>query len=152
MQWLGLTAYRFSFAWPRVQPQGRGAWNEAGFAFYDRLIDSLLEAGIRPHATLYHWDLPLALHERIGGWPAREIVPHFADYAPRWRAASATGSLDRHAERALVRGHAGLRDGQFAPGQRAAPRRCRPRTTCCWRTAGRSARCEPRRARRWASC
>ncbi|HEY1091608.1 MAG TPA: GH1 family beta-glucosidase [Burkholderiaceae bacterium] len=81
MRWLGLDAYRFSFAWPRVQPLGQGAWNEAGFAFYDRLIDALLEAGIKPHATLYHWDLPLALHDGMGGWQSRDIVPLFADYA-----------------------------------------------------------------------
>jgi len=81
MKWLGLDAYRFSIAWPRVQPLGEGAWNEAGVAFYDRLLDALLEAGIRPHATLYHWDLPLALQERIGGWASAEMVPRFADYA-----------------------------------------------------------------------
>ena len=81
MKWLGLDAYRFSISWPRVQALGSGDWNEAGFAFYDRLLDALLEAGIRPHATLYHWDLPLALHERIGGWTSRDIVPRFADYA-----------------------------------------------------------------------
>ena len=81
MQWLGLGAYRFSIAWPRVQAQGQGAWNEAGFGFYDRLIDGLLEAGIRPHATLYHWDLPAALHDRFGGWLSRDVVPRFADYA-----------------------------------------------------------------------
>ena len=54
MHWLGLDAYRFSLAWPRVQPLGQGAWNETGFAFYDRLIDTLLAAGIAPHATLHH--------------------------------------------------------------------------------------------------
>jgi len=81
MQWLGVKAYRFSLAWPRVQPLGRGAWNEAGFAFYDRLIDRLLQAGIQPHATLYHWDLPAALQDDFGGWQSRQIVPRFADYA-----------------------------------------------------------------------
>jgi beta-glucosidase len=81
MRWLGLKAYRFSMAWPRVQPLGRGAWNEAGFAFYDRLIDGLLQAGIQPHLTLYHWDLPAALQDDFGGWQSREIVPLFADYA-----------------------------------------------------------------------
>ncbi len=81
MQWLGLDAYRFSFSWPRVQPLGEGAWNEAGFAFYDRLLDALLDAGIRPHATLFHWDLPQALQDRFGGWESREIVPLFATYA-----------------------------------------------------------------------
>jgi beta-glucosidase len=78
---LGVKAYRFSLAWPRVQAQGSGPWNEAGFAFYDRLIDGLLEAGIQPHATLYHWDLPAALQDRFLGWQSREIVPLFADYA-----------------------------------------------------------------------
>ncbi len=81
MRWLGLKAYRFSIAWPRVQPQGRGKWNEAGFAFYDRLIDALLAAGIQPHLTLYHWDLPAALQDAFKGWQSRQIVPLFADYA-----------------------------------------------------------------------
>ena len=81
MQALGLDAYRFSVAWARVQPQGRGGWNEAGFSFYDRLLDALNEAGIRPHVTLYHWDLPAALQDAFGGWESREIVPLFADYA-----------------------------------------------------------------------
>ena len=81
MQWLGLDAYRFSFAWPRVQPSGQGAWNETGFAFYDRLIDTLLAAGIEPHATLHHWDLPQALQESVGGWQSRDTAHHFADYA-----------------------------------------------------------------------
>jgi beta-glucosidase len=81
MKWLGLDAYRFSIAWPRVQPRGQGAWNEAGFAFYDRLIDTLLAAGISPHATLHHWDLPQALQESVGGWQSRETTRHFADYA-----------------------------------------------------------------------
>ncbi len=81
MQWLGLDAYRFSFAWPRLQPSGQGAWNEEGFGFYDRLLDTLLEAGIQPHATLYHWDLPAALQHQFGGWASREIVPRFSEYA-----------------------------------------------------------------------
>lgn len=81
MRGLGLTAYRFSISWSRVQPDGSGAWNEAGFAFYDRLIDELLAAGIAPHATLYHWDLPQALHDAFGGWLSRRIVPTFVAYA-----------------------------------------------------------------------
>ncbi|MGN6526479.1 MAG: GH1 family beta-glucosidase [Burkholderiaceae bacterium] len=81
MRWLGLDAYRFSIAWPRVQPDGQGAWNEAGFGFYDRLVDGLLEAGIAPHATLHHWDLPQALQEAVGGWQSRETCARFADYA-----------------------------------------------------------------------
>ena len=80
MKWLGLKAYRFSLAWPRVQPLGRGAWNDAGFGFYDRLVDALLEAGIQPHATLYHWDLPAALDDR-GGWLNPDVADWFADYA-----------------------------------------------------------------------
>ncbi len=70
MRELGLNAYRFSIAWPRVLPQGRGAVNLAGLAFYDRLVDALLEAGITPYTTLYHWDLPQVLQD-AGGWPAR---------------------------------------------------------------------------------
>ncbi|HKV85588.1 MAG TPA: GH1 family beta-glucosidase [Ktedonobacterales bacterium] len=77
---LGLTAYRFSIAWPRIQPTGAGEINQAGLAFYDRLVDCLLEKGITPVATLYHWDLPLALYER-GGWRLRDTAYAFADYA-----------------------------------------------------------------------
>ncbi|HYC57673.1 MAG TPA: GH1 family beta-glucosidase [Candidatus Binatia bacterium] len=77
---LGLNAYRFSIAWPRVIPTGSGAVNAAGVAFYDRLVDALLEAGIAPMATLYHWDLPQAL-EDAGGWPEPETAEHYADYA-----------------------------------------------------------------------
>lgn len=77
---LGLGAYRFSISWPRVLPQGVGAVNQAGLDFYDRLVDALLAQGITPMATLYHWDLPLALHER-GGWLNRNTAYAFADYA-----------------------------------------------------------------------
>jgi beta-glucosidase len=77
---LGLEAYRFSVSWPRVLPAGAGAWNEAGLAFYDRLVDGLLERGIEPLLTLDHWDLPQALQER-GGWGSRETVHRFVDYA-----------------------------------------------------------------------
>ncbi len=80
MRSLGVAAYRFSVAWPRVLPQGRGQANEAGLAFYDRLIDELLAAGIEPWLCLFHWDLPQALDDR-GGWTARDIVQWFADYA-----------------------------------------------------------------------
>ncbi|ADB34272.1 beta-galactosidase [Kribbella flavida DSM 17836] len=77
---LGLQAYRFSIAWPRVQPTGRGALNQRGVDFYSRLIDELLEAGIEPWPTLYHWDLPQPL-EDAGGWPVRDTAERFADYA-----------------------------------------------------------------------
>lgn len=80
MRQIGVGAYRFSVAWPRVLPMGRGAANEAGLAFYDRLVDGLLEAGIEPWICLYHWDLPQALQE-LGGWTNRDIVGWFSDYA-----------------------------------------------------------------------
>ncbi len=78
MAWLGVNAYRFSIAWPRVIPNGRGAVNEAGLDFYERLVDALLEKNIAPCVTLYHWDLPDALP---GGWLARDTTSAFADYA-----------------------------------------------------------------------
>ena len=77
---LGHNAYRFSIAWPRVIPQGRGAVNAKGLDFYDRLVDRLLEQGIAPYATLYHWDLPLPLHVQ-GGWLQRDTAYAFADFA-----------------------------------------------------------------------
>jgi beta-glucosidase len=80
MQSLNLNAYRFSVAWPRVIPDGVGAVNEKGLDFYDRLVDQLLARGIAPYATLYHWDLPLALAER-GGWLNRDTSHAFAAYA-----------------------------------------------------------------------
>jgi beta-glucosidase len=80
MKQLGVDAYRFSLAWPRIVPDGNGQVNKAGLAFYDRLVDGLLEAGITPFATLYHWDLPQASQDR-GGWPVRETAEHFAAYA-----------------------------------------------------------------------
>ncbi len=79
MKELGLKAYRFSIAWTRLLPEGHGPVNPAGLAFYDRLVDALLEAGIQPFATLYHWDLPQSLQE-AGGWPARHTVEAFLEY------------------------------------------------------------------------
>ncbi len=76
----GFAAYRFSFAWPRLLPQGTGQVNEKGVAFYDRLIDGMLERGLQPFATLYHWDLPSALQDK-GGWTNRDVAGWFADYA-----------------------------------------------------------------------
>ncbi|QYG91968.1 beta-glucosidase [Iamia sp. SCSIO 61187] len=77
---LGVGAYRFSIAWPRVQPGGRGALNERGVDFYRSLVDRLLDRGITPVATLYHWDLPDEL-ESDGGWPTRDVALRFAEYA-----------------------------------------------------------------------
>ena len=80
MQGLHLDAYRFSVAWPRIQPAGSGRVNQPGLDYYDRLIDGLLAADIQPWVTLYHWDLPQAL-EDAGGWPARDTAYRFAEYA-----------------------------------------------------------------------
>jgi beta-glucosidase len=80
MRELGLQAYRFSIAWPRILPEGTGVVNQAGLDFYDRLVDGLLEAGITPFATLYHWDLPQALQDE-NGWANRAVVGAFTNYA-----------------------------------------------------------------------
>ncbi len=77
---LGLQAYRFSVAWGRILPEGTGRVNEAGLDFYRRLVDELLAAGIEPHLTIYHWDLPQVLQD-AGGWPSRDAAHWFADYA-----------------------------------------------------------------------
>ncbi len=77
---LGIRAYRFSIAWPRILPSGRGQVNSRGLDFYDRLVDALLDHGITPVPTLHHWDLPQALQDE-GGWARREIVHDFAEYA-----------------------------------------------------------------------
>ena len=118
MRWLGLDAYRFSIAWPRVQPLGSGAWNEKGFEFYDRLVDALLAAGITPHATLFHWDLPLALDEGMGGWTSRDIVPYFAEYAEEVgrRLGDRLASIATLNEPWCV-ATLGYETAQFAPGQ-----------------------------------
>ena len=79
MKWMGVKAYRFSVAWPRVIPDGVGRVNEMGLDFYDRLIDSSLEREIAPWLTMYHWDLPEALQLR-GGWNNREVVEWFGEY------------------------------------------------------------------------
>jgi beta-glucosidase len=114
---LGLDAYRFSVSWPRVRPDG-GAVNQAGLDHYRRLVDDLLDAGIEPWPTLYHWDLPQALEER-GGWAARDTVAAFAEYAATVR--DALG--DRVAVWTTVHDPAaaalhGYGDGTHAPGRR----------------------------------
>ena len=78
MSKLGHSSYRFSISWPRLFPQGKGALNQQGLDFYSRLIDRLLQRGIEPNVTLYHWDIPLALAER-GGWENSETVSAFLE-------------------------------------------------------------------------
>ncbi|GAA1910510.1 GH1 family beta-glucosidase [Streptomyces sodiiphilus] len=121
---LGVDSYRFSIAWPRIQPTGRGPANAAGLDFYDRLVDTLLAAGISPAATLYHWDLPQALETPDGsagpeGWRIRETARRFADYT-----ALVAGRLGDRVERWITLnepfctafvGHA---VGRHAPGTR----------------------------------
>jgi beta-glucosidase len=80
MSELGLRAYHLTIAWPRILPDGKGQVNERGLAFYDRLVDSLCQAGVAPLGVLYHWDLPQTLDE-TGGWLNRDIADHFAHYA-----------------------------------------------------------------------
>ncbi|WP_231510486.1 family 1 glycosylhydrolase [Fischerella sp. PCC 9605] len=81
MKAMGTKAYRFSIAWPRIFPEGRGAVNPKGLDFYNRLVDELLTNGIEPFPSLYHWDLPQTLQDRYGGWESRETALAFADYA-----------------------------------------------------------------------
>lgn len=76
----GFDSYRFSVSWPRVLPEGRGRVNEQGLDFYDRLVDAMLERGLKPYLTLYHWDLPSPLAD-LGGWRNRDVASWFADYA-----------------------------------------------------------------------
>jgi beta-glucosidase len=88
MQAIGLRAHRFSIAWTRVLPQGRGQVNMKGMDFYSRLVDRLLEAEIEPFVTLYHWDLPQALQDE-GGWPVRSTAEAFGESRPLLAAISA---------------------------------------------------------------
>ena len=115
---LGVNSYRFSIAWPRVQPDGAGAVNRAGLDHYARMVDDLLAAGIEPFPTLYHWDLPSALQHR-GGWVARETAERFADYA-----SLVVGALGDRVKRwttlnePLCTAWIGHLEGRMAPGVR----------------------------------
>ena len=118
MRALNLNSYRFSIAWTRIQPSGKGQINPKGLAFYQRLIDALLEAKIRPLVTLYHWDLPQAL-EDAGGWPIRDMAARFADYVDI--VARALG--DKVSDWVLINEpnaftSVGYLDGTHAPGRR----------------------------------
>lgn len=113
---LGVNAYRFSISWPRVQPDGEGAWNEAGFAFYGQLIHALKQRGIQVHITLNHWDLPQALQDK-GGWAQRETCGHFVRYATEVarRFSALADSICTHNE-PWVMAVLGHEQGIFAPG------------------------------------
>jgi beta-glucosidase len=116
---LGLGAFRFSIAWPRVLPQGRGPINRPGLDFYDRLVDELLAGGVEPYVTLYHWDLPQTL-EDAGGWPVRDTIEAYAEYVEV--VADRLGDRVRHwitQNEPWVIGWMGYGTGQFAPGRRS---------------------------------
>ena len=118
MAQLGLTAYRFSIAWPRVQPAGSGAVPARGLDFYQRLVDELLAAGIEPWPTLYHWDLP-QLAEDAGGWANRDTALRFAEYAAAVHAA--LGDRARFwttVNEPWCAAFAGYASGEHAPGRR----------------------------------
>jgi beta-glucosidase len=117
---LNVDAYRFSIAWPRVQPLGHGAWNEAGFDFYSRLIDKLTEKNISIHVTLYHWDLPQALQDK-GGWLNRDTTILFAEYAAE----------------------VARRFGNLRRAWQIRMRQCRSRIICCCHMDWRCNRCAP---------
>lgn len=118
---LGLTAYRMSVSWARLQPAGRGPLNPAGVAFYRSVLSRLREDGVRPFVTLYHWDMPQVL-EDLGGWPIRDTAERFADYA-----ASATAALGDLADDWITinepwcQAFLGYESGTHAPGRTSLP-------------------------------
>lgn len=116
MQSMGLQAYRFSIAWPRILPAGSGKVNQAGVDFYSRLVDELLEANIVPFATLYHWDLPQVLFE-AGGWPARSTAEAFVEYTDVITRAlgDRVKNWMTHNEPSVV-ANLGYLEGEHAPG------------------------------------
>jgi len=119
MRDLGLQAYRFSISWSRILPDGTGAVNERGLDFYRRLTDELLEAGIQPMATLYHWDLPAALDDR-GGWLNRDVSWWFADYAQvMFRALDDRVAMWCTLNEPWVVTDGGYLNGTMAPGHRS---------------------------------
>lgn len=113
---LGVDTYRFSISWPRVQPSGEGAWNEAGLTFYEDLVNGLWKRNIKPHITLNHWDLPQALQDK-GGWNSRETVFHFVNYARGVykRLGERMGAITTHNEPWVI-AVLGHETGVFAPG------------------------------------
>jgi beta-glucosidase len=151
MRELGLDAYRFSVAWPRVQPLGKGRVEQRGLDFYRRLVDELLDSGITPWLTLYHWDLPQALQDD-GGWTSRDTAERFAEYAgivhdalgdrvPHW------STLNEPWCSSLLSHQA----GHHAPGERDGARAARRCTTCCSATASPPVCCARAGAPTWGS-
>lgn len=120
MRELGLNSYRFSISWSRILPEGRGRVNPAGLAHYERVVDALLEAGIAPHITLYHWDLPAALDDR-GGWLNPDIADWFADYAAvLFKALGDRVPMWATLNEPWVIADGGYLHGVLAPGHRSA--------------------------------
>jgi len=122
LKWLGVKTYRMSISWPRVFPDGTGQPNEKGIAYYERVIDALVAAGILPYVTLFHWDLPQALEDRWGGWESRDTSKAFADYA----AYVAKRLSDRVHHFCTINEFScftddGYASGYKAPGKRLAP-------------------------------
>ncbi len=118
MRELGLNAYRFSISWSRIFPEGTGRVNQGGIDFYSRLVDELLAAGIRPNATLFHWDLPAALDDR-GGWLNRDVAEWFADYATTmYRALDDRVTMWATLNEPWVVTDGGYLHGPLAPGHR----------------------------------
>lgn len=120
---LGAKIYRFSISWPRIFPDGTGKPNEEGIAFYERVVEAILAAGIDPFATLFHWDLPQALQDRFGGWQSRKTAEAFAEYAGY----VASRLSDRIQQFFTMNEFSsfidlGYRTGQFAPGLRLPPK------------------------------
>jgi beta-glucosidase len=113
---LGVDAYRFSISWPRVRPGGAGAWNPKGLDFYERLVDGLLERGVKPYVTLNHWDLPAELQD-AGGWANRDTVARFVEYAlgVHARLGDRVAAFTTHNEPWVI-AHLGHETGVFAPG------------------------------------
>lgn len=118
---LGVGSYRFSIAWPRIQPTGEGRPNRSGLDFYSRLVDGLLEAGIRPFPTLYHWDLPQTL-EDAGGWAERDTASRFAEYSAI--VVNALGDRVQHwslFNEPFIFSSRGYLLGRYAPGRQSLP-------------------------------
>jgi len=113
---LGVDAYRFSISWPRVRPGGAGAWNARGLDFYERLVDGLLERGVKPYVTLNHWDLPAELQDS-GGWAHRDTVHRFVEYAlgVHERLGDRVAAITTHNEPWVI-ATLGHETGVFAPG------------------------------------